>query len=240
MIMANILIIGASSGIGRELAMQYGSFEENSLWLISRTVSALENIVDKVVASCYCLSLDITSADSVAELHNFISKDKKIDLVIYSAGFGEINPSLGWDLCEETLAVNVLAFTKITNFFFNYFSEIERGHFAAISSIGGLRGFEDDSGYSASKKFMSHYLEGMARKARKEKLAVKFTTILPGFVDTKMAKGEGIFWKCSAQKAAEVIISGLRKGKRYIFVTKRWRLIAFFLRMIPHFIFERL
>ena len=64
--------------------------------------------------------------------------------------------------------------------------------------------------------------------------------IKPGFVDTKMAQGEGLFWIASTQKAASQIASIIRKRKKHAYVTKRWGLIALLLRIMPGWLYKNI
>ncbi len=236
----NIIIIGASSGIGRELALALGQDAAVKLGLLARRELALAELATQLPARCLCRKLDLAAAERGTQFEAFLREFGTVDAIIYCAGFGEINPELAWPLCRETLEVNVTGFTEIVNLAYRVLAAQGGGLLAAISSVGGLRGMENDSGYSASKSYMLRYLEGLARKARKEAVPIHVATILPGFVDTKMAKGDTFFWMCSPAVAAGQILAGLRKRKRYIYVTRRWRLVAGILRLLPGGIYERL
>ena len=236
----NIVIVGASSGIGRELALLYGADPGNRLGLLARRKTELEKIAHQSKAAAEIMQFDLEQPDCGRQFKDFINRFARIDLIIYCAGYGEINPQLDWGLCRKTLTVNVLSFTEIINTAYLYFKNQGNGRIAAIASIGGLRGAENDSGYSASKSYMIKYLEGMSRKSRKDGSGISISTILPGFVDTAMAKGEGIFWMTSPQVAARQITAGLERKRRNIYVTRRWRLIAWLLWIMPDWIYERI
>ena len=236
----NIIIIGASSGIGRELALRYGNTPGIHLGVVARRVELLEELAKQVSATCEIRQINMADDDRGEKFKSLLAAFDTIDLIIYASGYGEINPELEWPLCRETLEVNVSGFTEIINLSYRALASQKCGQLAVISSIGGLRGFEDDSGYSASKSYQTTYMEGLARKAKKERSGVTTSTILPGFVDTAMAKGDKFFWMCSPAAAAECIIRGLQRRSRYIFVTRRWRIIALLLRLLPHRIFERM
>ncbi len=236
----NIIIIGASSGIGRKLALHYGQDANTRLGLAARRVELLSEIAREVPATCEIRRIDLESPERGAHFEALLTEFEAIDLIVFCSGFGEINPELAWPLCRETLEVNVMGFTEIINLAYRALEKQKHGQLAAIASVGGLRGFEDDSGYSASKGYQLRYLEGLARKTRKEHSGVRISTILPGFVDTAMAKGGPFFWMCSAAAAAQCIVRGLRKKKRYIFVTPRWRLVAWIVQWLPWRLFERL
>ena len=67
-----------------------------------------------------------------------------------------------------------------------------------------------------------------------------FRSVRPGYVDTAMAKGEGLFWVAPVQKAAEQIFDAIKQKKKVVYISKRWRLIALLLRIIPFSILKRL
>jgi short-subunit dehydrogenase len=83
-------------------------------------------------------------------------------------------------------------------------------------------------------------LEGLRLNAHKSNLPVYITDVRPGFVDTAMAKGEGLFWVAPVQKAAEQILEAIKQKKKVVYITKRWKLIALLLRIIPFSILKRI
>ncbi|HAE39398.1 MAG TPA: oxidoreductase, partial [Candidatus Riflebacteria bacterium] len=114
------------------------------------------------------------------------------------------------------------------------------GHLVGISSIGALRGNRDSPAYNASKAFVSNYLEGLRVKAVRSGLPIYITDILPGFVDTAMAQGPGLFWVAMPEKAAAQILVAIDKKKRRAYITRRWRLIAWLMQVMPDFLYERI
>ena len=87
---------------------------------------------------------------------------------------------------------------------------------------------------------MSNYMEGLYIKASKLKLPIYITDIQPGFIKTKMAKGNGQFWVAPVDKAAEQIYTGINNKKRKLYITKRWWLIAKLMHFIPICIYKKL
>jgi short-subunit dehydrogenase len=87
---------------------------------------------------------------------------------------------------------------------------------------------------------MSNYLQGLRQKFRKLKLPVVVTDVQPGFVDTAMAKGEGLFWMASPKKAAQQIFDAIRKRRKHVYVTRRWQVIAWVLRILPDWLCDKL
>ena len=66
------------------------------------------------------------------------------------------------------------------------------------------------------------------------------TDVRPGFVNTEMAKGEGLFWVASVEKASKQIYNAILKKRKIVYVTKRWRIIASILKRIPNFIYDKM
>ena len=93
------------------------------------------------------------------------------------------------------------------------FERQDMGHFVAISSIAGIRGSKIAPAYNASKAYQINYLEGLRQKAKRINKPVFVTDIRPGFVDTNMAKGEGLFWVASKERAAKQIFEIIKKRK---------------------------
>ena len=94
--------------------------------------------------------------------------------------------------------------------------------------------------YSASKAFMRIYAEGLNIKAKKLKKDIVVTAIQPGFINTKMAKGNKRFWLAAPQKAAKQIIGAIDLKKRSAYITKRWWFIALILKYLPYALYRRL
>jgi short-subunit dehydrogenase len=173
-------------------------------------------------------------------LSTFINQMAGIDIVVISAGTGEINNDLNWQVENETIKTNVIGFTALANVAIHHFIEKGSGHLVGISSIAALRGGRESPAYNASKAFETNYMEGLRQKIRKLQLPITVTDVKPGFVKTAMAKGEGIFWAAPAEKAAKQIYDAIKRKTSSVYVTRRWRLIAWILKAMPDRIYEKL
>lgn len=80
---------------------------------------------------------------------------------------------------------------------------------------------------------MSNYLQGLRHKFDKLRLPIVVTDVQPGFVDTAMAKAERRFWVASPERAARQIFTAIRKRKKHVYVSKRWRMIAWLIKVLP-------
>ena len=159
---------------------------------------------------------------------------------IWRAGclFAPINfnfrgPQLSYQLEEPTLLTNVVGFTNIADWGFRYFEQQKGGHLINISSVGGTRGSGVAPAYNASKAYQINYMEGLRQKAAKLPFAVYTTDIRPGFIDTAMAKGEGLFWVTPVDKAVKQIKKAISDRKKVAFISKRWKYVAWLFKLIP-------
>lgn len=238
--MKKAIIIGATSGIGKGLAVRIA--EENYLvGITGRREELLNELKCKKPNSFFTKSLDVTDTIKIVENLETLTKELGgLDLIIISSGIGDLNEKLDYEIEQRTIETNVTGFTCVANWAFNYFEKQKKGHLVAISSVGGLRGSRIAPAYNATKAFQINYLEGLRQKATKLKSEIFVTDIRPGFVDTAMAKGEGQFWVSSVDKATNQIFEAIRKKKKISYVTRRWKLIGIILKRIPRQIYDRM
>jgi short-subunit dehydrogenase len=238
--MKKAIIVGASSGIGRELAKILSS-NQYAVGVMARRVQLLDALCKEVEGTLFVQRIDVADAESAMEaLAMLIREMGGVDLVVISAGTGDINNSLGWHSENETIKTNVSGFSAVVNVAMRHFTEKGSGHLVGISSIAALRGGRESPAYNASKAFESNYLEGLRQKVRKSGLPITITDIKPGFVNTAMAKGDGIFWAAEPEEAARQIYHVIKRRKSSAYVTRRWVLIAWLIKLLPGFIYERL
>jgi len=231
------IIVGASSGIGKALA-EILSRNKYEVGLCARRLALLEDLQKTLPSKAYVKQLDISQPELACQaLEELINEMHGTDLVILSAGIGYENPELEWDKEQETIQVNVEGFAAIGLKAFNHFSEKNGGHLVGISSIAALRGMGDAPVYSASKAFVSNFLQGLCYRAKKSKKDIHVTNIEPGFVDTAMAKGEGLFWVAPPELAAKQIFNSIQKKKKHAYVTKRWRIMAWIMKILPDWMY---
>ncbi len=234
-----IIIVGASSGIGKEVATIYAK-RGDKIGITGRRTELLEEVQSKFPENIIIESFDVRSKENLFHLNNLISNLGGLDILIYNSGYGDVSKSLDWEVDKATYETNVQGFIEIMNFAFNYFAKQGKGHVVNTSSIASNRGNSWAPAYSASKAFQSNYMEGLHMKARKMKLDIAVTDIQPGFVNTKMAKGNGQFWVATVEKAAKQIVSAIDRKKWRAYITRRWWLIAQVMKWIPGWIYHRI
>jgi len=234
-----VIIIGASSGIGHELAILYVQ-AGCRVGITGRSCDALARIKtrfpEQIVTACF----DTTGTENIAQLESLIRRLGGMDLFIYNAGYGEASKTLEWNIEKATTLTNVNGFIEMSVYAFNFFERQGHGALAATSSIAAMAGNGIAPAYSASKAFMSTYLEGLYIRARKIKAPIAVTDIRPGFVDTKMSKGEKRFWVMPVQKAARQIFRAIEKRRFRVYITRRWRLVALLTKLLPGSLYRRM
>ena len=236
----NIIIIGATSGIGMALFEKYAA-DDNRIGIVGRRRHLLNELRQKHPDTAITVMADITKQDEIAqaidELH---SELKDIDLAIVCSGVGDINASLDYAVERPTIDTNVIGWTFVVDTLYNMFEQQSHGHLVAITSAGGLRGEPMAPAYSASKAYQINYMEAMRKKAYKSGNHIHITDIRPGLVNTAMAKGEGLFWVMPVEKVASQIITAIHKNKYKAYVTKRWHILAIINKNLPYALYKRL
>ena len=237
--MKKAIIVGASSGIGNELAKILVE-EGYKVGITGRRKPELEKLRKSRAEKYVISSFDCMNENNSEKLTELTNKIGGLDLLILSSGTGDLNENLEFEIENSTNKLNVIAFTEIVDWTFNYFEKQGNGHLTAISSIAGIRGSRIAPAYNASKAYQINYLEGLRQKATKIKKPIYITDIRPGFVDTDMAKGEGQFWVSSKEKAAKQIFRLIKKKANVGYVSKRWQLISILLKGLPNGIYKRM
>lgn len=238
--MQKAIIIGATSGIGRALAKVLA---ENNyiLGLAGRRVELLESLQKEIKAETHIKNMDVSRPEEAMKLlDELIAETGGMDLIVISSGTGFINKDLVWEQEKAAIDVNVMGFTAIAGVAMDYFCKQGQGYIVGISSIAGLRGGAEAPAYNASKAYISNYLQGLRQKAGKLKLPVIVTDIKPGLVDTVMAKGDNLFWVATPEKAARQIFSAIKYKRKSAYITKRWQFVAWLLKVMPDWVYNRI
>ncbi|WP_255191519.1 SDR family NAD(P)-dependent oxidoreductase [Natronobeatus ordinarius] len=233
------IVIGASSGIGEALTRTLAA-EGYEVGLASRRVERLKSIGADLPTKAYVAYMDLTEAERAREAFVELADAMgSVDLVVISSGVGHLNRDLEWEPECETIDVNVRGFTAIATAALEHFEASGTdGHLVGISSVAAVFGNGGAPAYNASKAFVSTYLEGLRHRQAGREANVTITTVEPGFVDTEMAMGS--FWMCSPETAARQILRAVERDRRHVYVTRRWRLVAWLLKAAPEPALRRL
>jgi short-subunit dehydrogenase len=234
-----VIIIGASSGIGRAMAEQYAQ-KGFMVGVTGRRGELLLSLQKKYPKNIVVEVFDVTAPENISHLQSLIQKLDGMDVLIYNSGRGEVSEQLDMDIEQHTTKVNVNGFVDMVTYGFNYFANQGYGRLAATSSIASKRGLFQAPAYSASKAFMSNYMEALYIKAFRLKKNIGVTDIQPGFVKTNLAQASSLFWVATPEKAATQMIAAIHKKKKRVYITHRWAIVAAVLRLLPTFIYRRI
>ena len=234
-----IVIIGATSGIGYEVAKIYRQLGWR-IGVAGRRIERLEAFREQAPEQIEIQQLDVTEVDAVQKLHQLIDKLGGMDLFLLSTGIGSQNRMLNPDIELATVNTNAIGFTRMVTAAYHYFQEQGAGHLAVISSIAGTKGLGAAPAYSATKRFQNTYIDALAQLARMEKLPIHFTDIRPGFVKTALLKSDNYPLLMSPERVAQQIVRALSRKKRTVIIDWRYATLVFFWKLIPSYVWERL
>tara|TARA_R110000868_G_scaffold259361_3_gene517194 strand:+ start:24899 stop:25627 length:729 start_codon:yes stop_codon:yes gene_type:complete len=240
--MKKVLITGATSGIGRELAVQF--YDKGYIvGLIGRRTERLKELQSALGELAFYKTLDVTDHTKAEKVYaEIIEEMGGMDIMILNAGVGRDSRKLNWPSDKQTIDVNVTAFSHGMNVGFQYFIDNKKsGQIVGMSSIASTLASGRAAGYTASKHFISNYMTGFRQKANRMNLDIVITDVKPGFVESEMtANNKSMFWVATTKKAVFQMVKAIEARKNHAYITKRWRLMAWVAKLTPQFIWDRL
>ena len=229
------IVIGASSGIGREVALRLLA-DGWQVGVAARRIELLQTLGDVEVAQ-----MDVTSEEAPALLHSLIDKMGGMDLFFYASGVGRQNRALQEDIELWTMHTNAVGFTRMRGEAYRYFAEQGRGHIAAITSIAGTKGLGPAPAYSATKAMQNVYLQALEQQAHARGLDIRFTDIRPGFVDTALLNGDFHYpMMLKPEQVAKEIVCAINHQQHIRVIDWRYRILTAVWRRIPRFIWRKM
>jgi short-subunit dehydrogenase len=211
------LVTGASAGIGAAVAKRLAA-GGTEVALCARRTDALAEVRDAIVADggrARVYELDVTDPTRVYDVLQRADDDLEgIDLVIANAGVarGRWSGKLRWSDVAPILEVNVIGATATLTALLPRMVGRERGHLVGISSLAAYRGLAKQATYSASKAYLSTFLEGLRVDLRTTRISV--TDIRPGFVETALtAGGKSMPFMVDVETAAKEIVGAIHSRK---------------------------
>lgn len=243
--MKKVIIIGASSGIGENLAKQYAK-QGCVVAIAARREDRLNEIKRAFPNNIISYKIDVSKPfksreDGVREEVLQIFKDLGgASLLIYCAGAGKRNHVLDLETEHNMVDVNVSGFLEVANAVVEYACNGGEITFATISSIASVKGIGVSAAYSSTKMFQVRYMEALGQLAHKNGWKLKTVTIKPGFIDTEFISGSNYPMVMSLDYAAKKIKKAIDKNKSVAIIDWRWSIVVFFWRLIPMFIWRKL
>ena len=226
------IIVGASSGIGREVARLLLS-DGWHIGIAARRKEPLLELKATDPERIEVMAINVNSPDAGEQLLDLVQRLGGIDLYFHASG----------------METNALGFTRMIDTAFRYFAETcdkssgmkGEGHIAAITSIAGTKGLGPSPAYSATKALQATYLQALEQQARQRNLNIRFTDIRPGFVDTDLLRGNFRYPMLMRPEAvARDILRSIYRRRHVRIIDWRYRVLTFFWRLIPNWLWRRL
>lgn len=235
----NIIIMGATSGIGLEVARLFHR-QGHSVAIAGRRMENLKRISTEL-GNCPYAQIDVTDTQAPQHLQELIENLGGMDIYLHVSGIGKQNRQLDTAIELSTVETNAMGFTRLICYVWHYFAQKGHGHIAAVTSIAGTKGMGAAPSYSATKRYCNTYLEALSQLAHIRGLDITFTDIRPGFVDTELLSKDFHYpMMMKPQAVAHSIVRGILSGKRIVTIDWRFRILVFFWRLIPSWLWVRL
>jgi NADP-dependent 3-hydroxy acid dehydrogenase YdfG len=234
------VVTGATSGIGREVALCLIR-KGWTVGIAGRRKELLEEIENEYPENVKSCVIDVTQNDAAERLLSLINQLGGIDLFFLATGVGKQNPTLETDTELYTTETNITGFIRMMTAAFQYFGNKKGGHIAAISSIAGTKGMGSAASYSASKRFQNTYIEAMEQLSNRNQLNIRFTDIRPGFVKTALLDDNQKYpMLMNPRTVAEKIIKAIERKKRIAVIDWRYGILVYIWRLIPGWLWVRM
>ena len=240
--MKNIWITGASSGIGKALALKFA----NEGWQVAASARR-ENLLNEISVLNENISsfpLDVTNKDDCKETFELIkNKYQNIDICFFSTGTWDPKKEkeIDVDQMKKVMEVNFFGTLNCIKAVEKYFREKNSGHISIVSSIAGYRGLPNSTGYGASKAALNNFAESLYFVFGRYN--VRVSLVSPGFIKTPMTDKNEFkmpFLK-TAEFAADKIYKGLINGSSFeIDFPKELTLILKFLKILPDWLYFKI
>ncbi len=230
------LIVGASSGLGREIAYSFAK-RENDLILISRDERDLLSIASDL-KNKFNVNIVTTVVDfaDIEQVENIISNNdimKELDGVIFPIGlmFEKDDKNLDQSKINKTIYANFLSIAFLITKLLKFFSE-KNFLIIGFGSVSGLLGRNINVHYAAAKRALESYFESLAFQNKKNNLKIQFYTL--GYLDTTLSFGKKLILpKGNTKKLAEFVFKNKEKRFLKVYYPLFWNLFVFILKIIP-------
>ena len=240
--MKKIWITGASSGIGKALALKFA--EKGWQVAASARRESLLNEMSKSNKNIFSFPLDVTDNEKCKEVFNKIKeKFNEIDISVFCTGIHDpkSEKKLNLESIRKIMNVNFFGTINSINAVYDYFKEKKSGHISIVSSVAGYRGLPTGGGYCASKAALTSYAESLYFEMKR--FNVRVTVVSPGFIKTPMTDQNDFRMPMivSAEFAADEMFKGLTRSEAFeIHFPKKFTYIMKILKIMPNWLYLKL
>lgn len=246
-IMKKAIIIGATSGIGYELAKTLLA-EGWQVAACGRRLERLQNLQNEcTTSSLHIATMDVRDSAATEVLDSLLAKMGSVDLLLYASGIGKQNPQLDEEIELNTIATNNIGMVRVLCHFLNYvktspeYHAKRKAHVAVITSVAGTAGMGSAPAYSASKRMQMTYLSAMRQFCCMEKIPALLSDVRPGFVETDILNPNKHYpMLMSRETAVKHMLRVIRRRPRVYTFDWRFRCLVALWKLIPTFLWERI
>lgn len=230
------LITGASSGIGKEMAIILSDMGYDVI-LVSRNRKKLEKLAKELSGNVDIIDTDIASTFNCMKLYNKVKKDD-IEIVINNAGLGLFGEFAETKIDKEMdmIDTNIKGLHTLTKLFLKDFKEKNRGYILNVASSAAFLPGPLMSTYYATKAYVLHLTEAISEELRREKSNVYIGALCPGPVATNFNKTAGVEFNLKSMEAPDVAkyaIDKMFNKKTVIIPGLKIKLGCFATRLVP-------
>lgn len=236
-----IIIIGATSGLGRALAERF-ILAGWTVGAVGRNPSALAALQESAPRQVTTMQIDINQNDAPQRLAELTSAIGGMDIYLHCAGILSEPKHLDPATEAAVATTNATGFARMLSAAFNYFFDNRRdGRIVAISSVAGCRGLGDLPAYSASKAFDVAYLEALRQRADSLGMPVKVVDIRPGWTRTPLLDPDREYlFEMPASRVADMIFNAVLHARRTATIGVVWQILTSLERLLPAALWQRL
>lgn len=238
--MKRAIVIGASSGIGREVSRLLLA----DGWTVGVAARREDRLLELKASSpdnVEVMRIDVTAADAGERLLELVKRLGGVSLFVYCSGVGWQNAGLEPAPELATVDVNVKGFTAMVGTMFNYMAANLGGDIAVISSVAGTKGLGVAPSYSASKVYQNTYIQALEQLSNMRRLHIRFTDIRPGFVDTDLLSGGGHYpMLMDKTVVARHIVRAIYAHRHVCVIDWRYRVLVVLWRAMPSWLWRKL
>lgn len=237
--MKQAIIMGASSGMGREVARILIA-DGWRIGVAARRQEALEDLKLLNPAMVETAQIDVQAQDAPTLLLGLIGRVGGMQLYFHASGIGRQNQVLDERTELDTVETNALGFTRMIGAAFRYMADGQGGRIACISSIAGTKGLGPAPSYSATKAFQNTYIQALEQLAKARHLPIQFSDIRPGFVATPLLSGGSYPLQMDAHRVARKIVKAIYRGRHVQVIDWRYRILTALWRLVPNWIWRHI
>ena len=237
-----IWITGASSGIGKSLAIKFA----NEGWQVAasaRRESLLKELSD-TNSNIHSFPLDVTDSEKCKDVSTeIINKLENIEICIFCTGIHDPKSEKSLDLekVRKIMEVNFFGTVNSINSVYDYFKKKRSGHISMVSSVAGYRGLPAGGAYCASKSALTTFAESLYFDLKR--FNVRVSVVHPGFIKTPMTDQNDFPMPMikSPEFAADEMFKGLTQSNAFeIHFPKQFTFIMKILKIMPNWLYLKL